>query len=64
MAMPEATVHEDDCSRSGKNEIWRARQTSIVQSVPKAERMQTPPDDHLGACIARPNPRHVEAALL
>jgi hypothetical protein len=62
MLMPKAAVHEDNNAFSGKHEIGDAGQTTVMQTITKAEGMEKAPHDHFWASIARMHRPHGSAA--
>jgi methionyl-tRNA formyltransferase len=43
MAMPEASMHEQDGSMFGKNDIWTTRKLRAMQTEPQPHRVGDPP---------------------
>ena len=58
MAMPEATMNEDDCASSWKNQVRLAGQSLHMEPVSVTERMQRTPDQHLRLSVDRSDTCH------
>lgn len=62
MAMPEAAIYKNNSLVFWKDQIRFARQFSVMQSEPKAHRVQTAPNDHFRLGILRLDAGHHPAA--
>lgn len=63
VAMPIATVDENDFSKSRKNEVRPAGQTGSVQPETVAARSGYSPDEQFGFCVLGANEGHSLASL-
>lgn len=61
--VPEAPVNEHDLPESGKYKVWLAGESPDMQSIPKPHAVYKPADEELRVRVARPDLRHVGAAL-
>jgi DNA (cytosine-5)-methyltransferase 1 len=58
MAMPEAAVHEDDCVKLGKHEVWPSRNPAGMKPETKAARVQGAPESEFRLRVLPPYSRH------
>jgi hypothetical protein len=63
MAMPKATMYQDDCLEPWQGDIGLARQPLVVHAKPEAQRVERPSERKLGRSIPRSDPRHALGAL-
>jgi len=63
MAMPEATVYEDDCAIAREDDIRLAWNRSRMETIAKAEREQRLPEVHFRLCVLAPDARHERASV-
>ncbi len=64
VAVPEAAMHEDRDSMSGKDEIGPAGEIADMQTVPQTRGVETTAQDQLGSGVAAANAAHVVASAL
>jgi hypothetical protein len=63
MSMPKATVHENDASTAGKDNIGCTGQILEMSPIPISGPPQRSSDNQLGGRIFLPYPRHQTTAL-
>lgn len=63
VAVPEATVHEDDPIVSPEHQIGAAGEVSLMQSEAVSQTVNEAADEHLGAGVLRANAGHVAGPL-
>lgn len=60
--MPEATVHEDDLTMAGEDQVWLARQILPMQPETKPEPMSRAAHHEFRLGVAGTNTAHIGAA--
>jgi len=63
VAMPEATVHEDNLATRFENEIRPPRKLRCMKPIPEAKGMNEPTDAHLGLGVLVADTAHRLTAL-
>lgn len=58
MSMPEAPVHKNDSSMTGKHQIWSARQTYSPQPVSQSLAMECMANNKLNRRVLTADTRH------
>lgn len=51
MPMPETSVNKYHASQSREDEVWRSWEVSAMNAIPIAERVNSPPNNHLGDSV-------------
>jgi hypothetical protein len=64
MAMPEATMHEDDGAVLRQHDVRLARDALRMKAITKAERMQGPAERQFGLRVLSADPGHHAGAGL
>ena len=64
MAVPKATINEDNASSWAEDDIRASRQVLSMEAVTIAETVQKPPDHKFGSGVLDPHGGHYRASLL